>query len=289
MASNFQLSLELTNIFPIGSIARDLGGLAYQKIVSFARDLRKSGSDLLVEEDLASIFGRARIVADVEDQSKREVLRDAAIIPFHKDTSLALSVGPGPTVNRAITSKDRFYLSTIIQLSLLCWVHGRTSLATTLQESMERRYELKVDGATPDPSYEGIVGTLEACASQTSSMKWSDYISSVENRIRQSFRSYQHQQDYVCLAPTSILASMDYLCMVQKWPESRIMTISNQKGFLTFVVWAHHLLGLSIHVKGVPGGDIYFRNPNIRSPQVIIMWTLEDSHQIFAYSTAEWR
>ena len=68
MSSNFQLSLELTNVFPVGSLIRDLGGSAYQQIMTLARDLRKSGSDLLVEEDLAAIFGRARIEADIEDQ-----------------------------------------------------------------------------------------------------------------------------------------------------------------------------------------------------------------------------
>ena len=275
MSSNFQLSLELTNIFPVGSVIRDLGGSAYQKIMSVARDLRKSGSDLLVEEDLAAIFGRARIEADIEHQFKRNVLRDAAIVPLHKDSSLSLSIGPGPTVSRAIASKDRFYLSTVIQLSLLGWVHGRSSLATTLAESMERRYELRVEGASPDPTYEGIVGTLEACTSQTSAMRWSNYIQAVELRIRQTFHDFQYQKDYVCLAPSMILAGMDYLCMAQKWSVSRIMTTSNQKGFLTLIVWAHHLLGLSILVKGIPGGDIYFRNTEGHSPQVIILWAFE--------------
>ena len=184
-------------------------------------------------------------------------------------------MGSGPTVGRAIAGKDRFYLSTVIQLSLLGWVHGRSSLAITLAESMERRYELKVEGASPDPTYEGIVGTLEACTSQTSSMKWSDYIQSVELRIRQTCHDFQYQKDYVCLAPTTILAGMDYLCMVQKWSESRIMVVHNQKGFLTLIVWAYHLLGLSTLVKGIPGGDVYFRKSEARSPQVIIIWAYE--------------
>ena len=116
MTSNFQLSLELSNIFPIGSIVRHLSGSAYEQITSFARDLRKSGSDLLVEEGLAVILGRARITREVEDDFKKTVLRDTVIVPIHEDSnsSLVLSVGSGPTVNRAITSKDRFYISTVI-------------------------------------------------------------------------------------------------------------------------------------------------------------------------------
>lgn len=106
MTSNFQLSLELSNIFPIGSIVRHLSGSAYEQI----------GSDLLVEEGLAVILGRARITRGVEDDFKKNVLRDTAIVPIHEDSnsSLMLSVGSGPTVNRAITSKDRFYISTVI-------------------------------------------------------------------------------------------------------------------------------------------------------------------------------
>ena len=288
MTSNFQFSLELSNIFPIGSIVRHLSGSAYEQIMSFARELRKSGSDLLVEEDLAAIFGRARITREVEDVFKKDVLRDTAIVPIHEDSnsSLVLSVGSGPTVNRAITSKDRFYISTVIQLSLLGWVHGRASLASAITESMRRRYELNVEGATTDPSYEGVVGTLEACSSQTSSMNWNDYLQFVENRIQRTYPAYRHQEDYIILAPSTILASMDYLCMVQKWPESRKMTISSQRGLLTLIVWAHHLLGLSILIKGVPGGDIHFLNAEKRSPQLIIIWSLErDTPHLFQKDT----
>ena len=56
-----------------------------------------------------------------------------------------------------------------------------------------------------------------------------------------------------------ILAGTDYLCMVQKWSQSRIMVIHNQKGFLVLIVWAYHLLGFSSVVKGIPGDDVYFR------------------------------
>ena len=148
---------------------------------------------------MAAIFGRARISADIVDRFKREILNETSIVPLHESSALASSVGAGPTVDRAIaiSNKDPFYLSTIIQLSLLGWVHGRSSLASALIESMERRFELGVDGATPNPSYVGIVGTLEACNSQTSAIKWSDYLQAIESRIHRTCNSFQYQQDYM--------------------------------------------------------------------------------------------
>jgi len=54
MNSQFQLSVELTKIFPIRDVVSGAAGSLYTQIVNFARDLRKSGSDLIIEEDLVS-------------------------------------------------------------------------------------------------------------------------------------------------------------------------------------------------------------------------------------------
>ena len=75
-ALQLQLGVELTNIFPVHRIA----DLAYNKIVSLARDLRRSGSDFLVEEELADIFGRGRISSEVERQFKDIVLKDVDVL-----------------------------------------------------------------------------------------------------------------------------------------------------------------------------------------------------------------
>ena len=56
--SGFQLSLELAQLFPIRAGIET----AADRLLQYARDLRKSGSDILVEKDLADIFGRANIV-----------------------------------------------------------------------------------------------------------------------------------------------------------------------------------------------------------------------------------
>ena len=53
----FQLALDLSSIFPVRALA---DGTA-SKVMALARDLRKSGSDLVVEEDLAEVFGKGKI------------------------------------------------------------------------------------------------------------------------------------------------------------------------------------------------------------------------------------
>jgi hypothetical protein len=49
---------------------------------------------------------------------------------------------------------------------------------------------MKLPGAAPNPGFEGILGTLVACSSQTSAFRWSDYIQLVESRISQNFPGY---------------------------------------------------------------------------------------------------
>jgi hypothetical protein len=69
---------------------------------------------------------------------------------------------------------------------------------------------------------------------------------------------------------------MDYLSIVQRWPETRKMMIRNQKGFLSIIVWTHHILNLSVLVRGLPGGDLSLMSGDSPSPQVIISWTFDE-------------
>jgi hypothetical protein len=91
LTPQFSLSLELANILPIKS------ALTYtaSTVVNLARELKRSGSDLLVEEDLAAIFGRAKIVTSVENHFK-DVVKIASIVPLHPDSDIILDAGPGP-------------------------------------------------------------------------------------------------------------------------------------------------------------------------------------------------
>ena len=125
---SFQLAIELSNVFPVGELVRHAGGALYNQVLNFAHDLQKSGSDLVVEEDLVAIFGRARINTEIERQFREDVLQNTTIVKFHDGSGLNLDARPGPTISCAIADKDPRYLSTVIQLSLLGWTLGRTSL-----------------------------------------------------------------------------------------------------------------------------------------------------------------
>jgi hypothetical protein len=64
----FQLALELSSFIP-----KELATAGITKLVNFARELRRSGSDIVVEEDLAEIFGRGRVSVNLEKQFKAQV------------------------------------------------------------------------------------------------------------------------------------------------------------------------------------------------------------------------
>ena len=158
--------MELTNIFPVVRIA----DLAYHKIVSLARDLRKSGSDFLVEEELADILGRGRINNEVERQFKDAVLKDVDVLRLKRKDGTSLEIAldsrPSSTLERAIRQDPtKAYLSTLVQLSSLTWTHDRASHATCLSECMEIRYLSGAPGASDHSGVEAIHSMLDTCAS----------------------------------------------------------------------------------------------------------------------------
>jgi len=120
-----QLSVELTNILPVKQAISSVA----LSILNTSRELRKSGSDLLVEEDLASIFGRGRIESKLQMHFK-DAVKIGSLVPLSTSSDIMLNSHPGPTTQRAL--KDEYYMSTIIQLSFLSWFHERTSLANAL-------------------------------------------------------------------------------------------------------------------------------------------------------------
>lgn len=104
--------MELSNVFPI----REVFNSSFNAVVQFARDLQRSGSDIIVEEDLAAIFGRARVNSKIVEQFKKNILQNPSFVSLYKDCEIGLDRRLGPTVNRAIQHKDRGYLPTVIQL-----------------------------------------------------------------------------------------------------------------------------------------------------------------------------
>ncbi|KAH6688418.1 hypothetical protein F5X68DRAFT_255330 [Plectosphaerella plurivora] len=144
-----QLAVELTNILP-------------------------SGSDIVVEEDLADVLGRGRVSRDMEKAFK-DVVKISKFTPLYtsRDGStpeVELHSGPGPTVLRAF--QDSRYFTTVLTLSMLGYYHDRVSLAMKLSAVMDRRSEANIEGARPSPGFEGISATIDSCSNQTSAFQW---------------------------------------------------------------------------------------------------------------------
>ena len=151
-------------------------------------------------------------------------------------------------------------------------MHEETTLAATLVENMLTRYESNVQGATPDPDYDGILKTLRACSSQTSQYRWDNLVSLVENRFQESTQwMHLSRNPLRHLSPNLLLGAMDYLYMAQTLPEDRFIIVDSQVGLVPIVIWAHHILGLTVLVENTPDGDVTFGC--IEHPQVIIQWS----------------
>jgi hypothetical protein len=289
-SNGVQLSVELTRLASSLSYPKS----ALTSLINFARDLRKSGSDIIVEEDLANIFGRGMIVAKLEDDFKTAVTKDVKITLLHPQCEIVLRPGPAATVTRAMTTEGRRYLSNVIQLSFLGWMHDRADLASALAECMDLRMRAKLPDAGPHPGYEGILRTLESCNSQTSSFDWNSIIQSVDHTVRQHFGYYERrdlstlidQQSFRNqglggsssrfidgLSTALLLSAIDYLYIVQKFPEDRKILLKSEKGAIPVIVWAHKILGLNVVIRPSskhPRGELYFGHSN--SPEVIIHW-----------------
>lgn len=264
LTAQFNLALELSNIFPIRTVVES----AATQLLNFARDLRRSGSDIVVEEDLAAVFGRGRINQELEDKF-RDAVKVQTFVPLTRGGEIRLDSGPGPTMHRAL--KERRYFATVVQLSLLAWMQPREKVAAMLASCMTKRLEMGVQDSL-DPGFEGIVTTLAACSSQSSQFAWSFYVQQVEAKLRSCIPDYRFHVDYVGLSDTLLLGAMDYLYLVQSLPDQRKILISDQKGCLTLVVWAHYVLGLTVAVVSgeTSAKDVLFGDPG--SPQVIISW-----------------
>lgn len=260
-----QISLELTKLLPIRSVVDTVGS----QILKLARDLRLSGSDLVVEEDLAEVFGRGLINPELEAKFK-DVVKVHNFVPLSHGCVINLESGPGPTMLHAF--RDKRYFAMVIQISLLAWMHRRQDLAFMLSQAMTERFDMGVPEASPGPGIDGIIMTLTACSSQSSAFSWSYYVEQVDRRFRESLTNYYYHADHLKLTPPVLLAAMDYLYLVQRFPEDRKITVSNEMGCMTLIVWAHYVLGLTVAVVApVSDTKIFFGNNG--SPHVIITWS----------------
>jgi hypothetical protein len=188
----FQLTLDLAHLFP-----SELASQGIAKFLDFARDLRKSGSGIVVEEDLAAIFGRGRVSTALERDFKAEVqIQQYTVLSQGSEVVLGCL---GPTMLRAI--REARYFSTVVTLSMLGYFQGRESLARLISQSMRLRSEAKIPGAPEDIGFDGISSTLMACSSQSAAFQWSTYRQLIEERVRSSIPNYRYVADYVRLTP----------------------------------------------------------------------------------------
>ena len=123
-----------------------------------------------------------------------------------------------PTASRALGHPP--YFSTVVQLSLLSWVHEKSSLAESLRCALEKKRQ-----GTPlsynvraTPSHERILGVTVACEEQTSSFGWGRFSLAVASML-----GLPPQKAYTGLLPTLLRAVLDIFPIIQSLPEHRLI------------------------------------------------------------------
>jgi hypothetical protein len=271
----FQLSLELTKLLPSGLVTAGV-----TQLVNFARELRTSGSDIVIEEDLATIFGRGRISPEIERTFKEEV-NIQKYTPLCHGSDLDLAEGMGPTMMRAF--QERKYFATVLTLSMLSYFYSPHTLARMISKSIAVRFEAKVPGASADPGFDGIMNTLMACSSQTATFNWATYRERVEAKLQNFIPSYFYREDYIQLSPAVMTGAMDFLYLAQSLPEDRKITVPYQRGCIILVIWAHFILGLSVVINAPGKVQIVFGN--LEDAQVYITWSEDYDNQTNYYDS----
>ena len=150
---------------------------------------------------------------------------------------------------------------------------------------MVKRFEMGVAGASASPGHEGILKTLAACSSQSNAFAWSHYIQLVDTKLQESIPGYHYSQDLLRLSPAALTGAMDYLYVVQQLRESRKIMISNAMGSITFVIWAHYILGLNVLITtGVPSTITFGDEQN---PHVLIVWSKLNPHSASIFPVSD--
>ncbi|KAI9796102.1 MAG: hypothetical protein M1833_006524 [Piccolia ochrophora] len=255
LESQFSLSVELTKLVPLGPVIDSAG----RGILQLARNLRKSGSDITVEEDLAAVFGRNRIDPRF-DSTFRTAVKESTVHQLGALLDVVLEAGAGPTVLRSL--RDRAYFSTVVQLSLLTWAYDIYPLATQLARALERRLEKAPLDQKDYPGYNALLGSLMACREQTAGFQWHLIFQAVERSLETdaSFKDIRTPRSHIdhgelseALQVDVLQGCLDMLTSVQTLSEDRFLHIRTSRGFKTLIVWAHHVLGLTVCLQ--PSGS----------------------------------
>ena len=248
-SNQFGLTLEVTRLVPMRLVV----SRAYETIMRLARDLQNSGSNIIIEEDLADVFGRSRISNQFERSFATVIKKDGTTL-HDLCEGIILAGGPGSTVGRALNNTP--YLSTVIQLSLLTWVAPYHFLAPGIRNALEKRLTgaSQADQLKAVPDQEGISGVLVAVHEQTSSFDWSRYLDAVAKVLPDINTNAALRPP-----PTLLLQGlMDMFPMVQSLPTERMIYIRCCSGFSSLVVWANILLDLTVLVRSDNGKEKRF-------------------------------
>lgn len=269
--SDFQISVELTNLIPTRTIS-NFTNWTVSKVIEHAHALKRTNSDIIVEDDLTQVFGRALIENKITQQFKNGV--GPARPPFPLNDALELRQGRGESLSKALQNENDGRLNTIIQLSLLSAMHDRLSLASALDYGLNERVKSDYKEARSSPGYAGIAGTLQAISSQTPTSMWSQYVHIVRERLLPVVGSLP-LQDYGAKLPANLLfACLDSLYLIQRWPDEYRLTISEPVGCVTLIIWAHYLLGIPVVVRNRDSKeDLLFSNDQSMSPNIIVHHT----------------
>ena len=238
-STQFSLSLELSRVIS------PIVGIASRHLLSFMRELQNSGSSIATEYTLAEVIGSNSIEAGFARNFKN------IVTPSHKHrlldlVELVLEAGAGPTVRHSLGIDAAPYFSMVVQLSLLTYAHEASSLATSLAKALEQRKggsaeEQEVIGFT------ALLGTLKCCRQQTSNYPWEGIFANVEVEFEDVLDLRDpHESRSI---PHVILGTLlDSLTVVHRWREHHFLEIRTSPGIVTLVVWAHHVLGLTVEV-----------------------------------------
>ncbi|KAL9104841.1 MAG: hypothetical protein Q9187_008855, partial [Circinaria calcarea] len=240
--SQFSLSLELSKIIPFSSALN----AASRGMLHLVREFQNSGSDVVTEYDLAEVFGR-NFIAPRFASTFRTAVKTSISHRLSNIAELVLEAGAGPTVKRALN--DSLYFPTVVQLSLLLWPHEVESLAKALAKAFEHRAPKP---ARNIPRIDLLRGTLECIRQQTSGFMWEFLFAAEEQRLSDILELTQPYDarpiPYVVLEPL-----LDALTAIQRIPDQYYLQVRTAQGTVTLVIWAHHVLGLTIEVRSSRG------------------------------------
>lgn len=269
-ATQWALSLELTRLCPQ---LLEVGGTVLKTV---ARKISASGSDVLVEDGLAEIFGRNKLDALFESSFKTSIKdKTERLLPGLVD--IILEGGAGPTVERSLRHSE--YLSSLAQLSLLTFVHDPEPLTRLLRSSLGERARGSPEQVPPQ--YDQLHGALEAIQEQTIAYRWDLVLRDIEDRIYITSEEMAKAPPRRSLPVAICQGLLDCLTAVQRMPEHKVVSIRTHTGTMTIVAWAHKLLGLTVSVSIV---DSKGERRHIKFGEGLDQVVIEDSDR----STGAW-